>query len=171
MKEQPRYQPDQTQAPQQRGEGIRGIPPPQGEQSQPQQEEHSGLKRYVETMRALSEQDPHLFARRAMEGLAALLEARIPEAVRADREARQDLKAQAKSRDQAPPEEKYWAESRLNSMAYNTLRKQGKVTGLKEAFSALYEHITGESVNIRWRLGFEELAEGTSQEGESDLKK
>jgi hypothetical protein len=30
--------PEQTQTPQQRGEGIRGVPPPQGEPAKPQQE-------------------------------------------------------------------------------------------------------------------------------------
>jgi hypothetical protein len=37
VKEQPHYQPDQSQAPHQRGEGIRGVPPP-SEPAKPQQE-------------------------------------------------------------------------------------------------------------------------------------
>jgi hypothetical protein len=37
VKEQPQYHPDQTQAPHQRGEGIRGVPPPHDEQGKSQQ--------------------------------------------------------------------------------------------------------------------------------------
>jgi hypothetical protein len=41
----PHYQPDQIPAPHQRGEGIRGVPPPQGEQAKPLQEGGERKKR------------------------------------------------------------------------------------------------------------------------------
>jgi hypothetical protein len=50
--------PDEKQAPHLRGEGIRGVPPPQGEQAQPQQER--GERRPLPTVWEILERDVRL---------------------------------------------------------------------------------------------------------------
>ena len=72
--------PEQKQTPQQRGEGIRGVPPPQGEQSQPQQERGEGNKEQQgpETFDGHEPdawlRDSAIFKSRTLEGMKAVRE-------------------------------------------------------------------------------------------------
>ena len=116
--------------------------PSQQERNEPQYESPFSLKRDLEEMRAVYEKDSTLFARRAMQALDALLKETIPHAERLKE--RDVEKSRAYIKSAGYTHENPLPHGRLLRNASRNGTNEGYVHGLRTAFFALYEHITGE---------------------------
>jgi hypothetical protein len=147
VKEQPHYQPDRTQAPHQRGEGIRGVPPPpQGEQAKPQQESVEGGKGQQELITfdghepEAYRRDPAIFTGRTLEGTNPLQKEIEPAREGADRVdgIYQDEAARLLARNG-----KVDLNDMLGSLLEHKFGNRYYERGLRDAFDLIVTHLKG----------------------------
>ena len=114
----------------------------QPERNEPQYESPFSLKRDLREIQASYEKDPTLFAKRAMQALTVLLEETMPHAER--RMEIDGTKSRAYVASSGYHVEKLRPYARLLGNVRQNGENDGYIRGLRTAFLALYEHITGE---------------------------